>query len=144
MKPMKKVICKDGNKCETYKWKYGHGNCKHGVTYSSCKRGCKPLCCTKQYAKKKYRLNDYHAAKKGLHDKSYGKNTCSNSSSSSSVDCPPGPKPSSSSSSSSSSSCSKKSEKKGKVVKVDRKADRKVEVVVVNPKAGGACKWCHA
>lgn len=140
MKPMKKVICKDGHKCETYKWKYGHGNCKHGTAYSSCKKGCKPLCCTKQYAKKKYRLNDYHAAKKGLHDKSYGKNDCSKSSSSSSVECPPGQKPSSSSSSSS----SKKSEKKSKAVKVAKMtaaAEKQVEVVVVNP---GACKWCQA
>ena len=128
MKPKKQVICKDGHKCETYKWKYGHGNCKHGVVYSSCKKGCKPLCCTKQYAKKKYRLNDYHAAKKGLYDKEYGKNDCSpSSSSSSSVVCPPGPKPSSSSSSS-----SKKGKGKGK--------DK--EVIVVEPE-GGACKWCQ-
>lgn len=93
-KPIKKKLCKDGYKCKAYKWKYGLNKCKHGNVNGQCDRGCKAVCCTKQYAKKKYVYNDYDAAKAGKYDCKFGKNKCSKGSSSSSVNiCPGCPKP---------------------------------------------------
>lgn len=93
LKPIKKTVCKNGVRCEAYKWKYGRSRCRHGKLYGECPYLCKP-CCTKKYNKKKYVYNDYDLVKAGGLDKKFGAVPCRKKSSSSSLPgCPGNPMP---------------------------------------------------
>lgn len=89
-KPIKTKVCKNNVKCTAYKWRYGYGKCKHNNYYGKCTYGCKPVCCTSQYNKKKYKYNDFDAVRKGKYDAKFGKQKPCKKSSSSEAGCPGG------------------------------------------------------